>query len=272
MKKYFIYLTTNLINNRKYIGRHYGESDDNYIGSGQAFCKAVKKYGKQNFKREILEFCDSPEEMYQAEKKWIAYYDASNNPEFYNISCGGENDALEWVMTHPKEYEELFRKKGPESICKPVKCLNTGEIFPSLTAAQQKYPNTGNHLSHFLNGNGKSCGKDPITNEKLLWKELTKEEYQELKDLPLQPEEIIYQARKKQTKNIQPVLCITTNLAFFSTVDAAKYYNIKSRGNISSVCNGTRKYAGTDPITQKKLQWKKISIDDYNNHPNKIII
>ena len=34
MKHFYIYITTNLINNKKYIGQHYGELDDSYLGSG----------------------------------------------------------------------------------------------------------------------------------------------------------------------------------------------------------------------------------------------
>jgi group I intron endonuclease len=77
-----IYCTTNLINNKKYIGQHYC-SNDNYIGSGKWFLKAVCKYGKSNFKRQILwegpaEFVDELEEY------WLEYFDVANNPQFYN--------------------------------------------------------------------------------------------------------------------------------------------------------------------------------------------
>lgn len=34
MKQYYVYMTTNLLNGKKYIGMHYGELDDNYLGSG----------------------------------------------------------------------------------------------------------------------------------------------------------------------------------------------------------------------------------------------
>ena len=51
----FIYLTTNVINGKQYIGSHNGEINDSYLGSGKLLIKSIKKYGKENFKRIILE-------------------------------------------------------------------------------------------------------------------------------------------------------------------------------------------------------------------------
>jgi group I intron endonuclease len=85
----YIYLTTNLTNNKKYIGQHNGELEDSYIGSGIHFLRAVKKYGKENFKKEILEICDTQEELDEAEKRWIKRYDAVKSNDFYNIAEGG---------------------------------------------------------------------------------------------------------------------------------------------------------------------------------------
>lgn len=52
---HIVYLTTNLVNNKIYIGVHstYDLNDD-YLGSGFALKKAINKYGKEKFKREIL--------------------------------------------------------------------------------------------------------------------------------------------------------------------------------------------------------------------------
>jgi len=86
--KMFIYLTTNKINNKKYIG-YCTRDDDSYMGSGKLIKDAINKYGKDNFERIILEECNSIDELSKAEQKWIEHYDAVNSDEFYNLSEGG---------------------------------------------------------------------------------------------------------------------------------------------------------------------------------------
>ena len=43
----FIYLTTNLINGKQYVGSHKGFKCDNYLGSGKILIHAIKKYVKK---------------------------------------------------------------------------------------------------------------------------------------------------------------------------------------------------------------------------------
>ena len=83
-----VYLTTNLVNNKKYIGVDT-KNDSNYFGSGNLIKKALKKYGKESFKKEILEVCDDKESLLIKEKEWIAKFDAVNSKEYYNIHEGG---------------------------------------------------------------------------------------------------------------------------------------------------------------------------------------
>jgi group I intron endonuclease len=86
----FIYKTTNMINGRSYIGMCSSPKRFNtYLGSGTVLKQAIEKYGHENFKREILEECDTEEQLRVSEAKWIEHYDAVNSDEFYNLSEGG---------------------------------------------------------------------------------------------------------------------------------------------------------------------------------------
>lgn len=94
MKQYYIYKTTNLINNKQYIGKHYGELNDDYIGSGILMQRAISKYGKVNFKKEILCISKNEEENRLNEDKFIRKYDAVNRDDFYNLCYGGQGGDL----------------------------------------------------------------------------------------------------------------------------------------------------------------------------------
>ncbi|GJQ43922.1 MAG: hypothetical protein JETCAE03_34200 [Ignavibacteriaceae bacterium] len=83
-----IYKTTNIVNNKIYIGFDTKDRDD-YLGSGKLIKRAIKKYGIENFRKEILEKCQTKDELCEREKFWIKKLN-SYNPVGYNIANGGE--------------------------------------------------------------------------------------------------------------------------------------------------------------------------------------
>lgn len=87
---HFTYKTTNLINGRYYLGMHStNRIDDGYLGSGKRLYYELSKYGRNNFKFEILEQFNSREQLVQAEINLITEQDVKNS-NCLNLKSGGE--------------------------------------------------------------------------------------------------------------------------------------------------------------------------------------
>lgn len=92
-----IYLATNLINGNKYVGQTNNflrrKNEHKYSSNLTYFHRAIRKYGFNNFKWEILQiFCYSSTELLKrqlnnAEIKYIQLFDTLNNG--YNLNEGG---------------------------------------------------------------------------------------------------------------------------------------------------------------------------------------
>lgn len=86
----FIYITTNNINGKKYIGQKiFGSGWKRYLGSGTILLRAIKKYGQENFSREIIAIAYTKVELDELEINSIKNHDATNNSDYYNIARGG---------------------------------------------------------------------------------------------------------------------------------------------------------------------------------------
>lgn len=87
----YIYKTTNLLDNKIYIGQHKGKLfDPNYYGSGSWFCSVFRKYGKENFRCEIIEECKTQQSLNEREVYWIEHFQSRNPSIGYNLAKGGE--------------------------------------------------------------------------------------------------------------------------------------------------------------------------------------
>lgn len=123
-----IYKITNLINSKIYIGKDYHNNPE-YLGSGVVIRRAIKKYGKNNFKKETLETC-TKENVDEKERYWIKLFDATNREIGYNRSPGGI------VTVYGKDH--------------PMYGAHLAEIAKkrlSVALYGENHPNYGKHLS-----------------------------------------------------------------------------------------------------------------------------
>jgi group I intron endonuclease len=98
MKLGIIYLVTNLINNKKYVGQtctslayRKGKHFQNafYFNHINQFYSALRRYGKENFEWKILEKDVDEINLDYREIYWIKFYDSLNNG--YNMTEGGHS-------------------------------------------------------------------------------------------------------------------------------------------------------------------------------------
>lgn len=97
-----IYKTTNQVNGKIYIGQDK-YNNPNYLGSGKILHLAFQKYGIENFKKEIIEKCESIEKLNEQEKYWINYYNSTDRKIGYNIALGGQGG--DTISNHPNKEE-----------------------------------------------------------------------------------------------------------------------------------------------------------------------
>jgi hypothetical protein len=145
----YIYMTTNLVNGKRYIGQcNRNRSSHSYIGSGKALRLAIEKYGKENFKKEYLEFSDDQDELNRLEKEYIERFNAIESPEFYNMMEGGQGGATTTGMQlWSDEMKEYFRKKNSENPTNKIslRCYNNTEelIFKTKKQAWRAFKEKG---------------------------------------------------------------------------------------------------------------------------------
>ena len=112
-KKYhFIYKTTNLLNDKFYVGMHSTDNlEDGYVGSGKRLRYSINKYGIENHKFEILEFLPSREELKKREVE-VVNEELLTDPLCMNLKFGGEG-GWDHLVKDDRYYEQ--RKNNGKS-------------------------------------------------------------------------------------------------------------------------------------------------------------
>ena len=226
-----IYKTTNKINGKWYIGMD-SRDNPNYLGSGVALSKAIQKYGKENFNKEILQRCDNIDSLTKAEIYWIDKENAVKDTNSYNMMDGG--------VCGPKMFgkDNYNFNKYPHKLVNKIKrsvvCVSDGLIFDKVSDASLHYNISTSKISAVCKLKRNSCGG-------LVFRYLGEEDLVREKQKAGVKKGNIPNNRKK-------VYCEELEIIFNSLREAVQYCNINNiktnRQSIRNVCNGKYKKAG----------------------------
>lgn len=238
MNKY-IYEIKNIITNEMYIGVRECECEiekDKYKGENTILSSEFKKHGKKNFHKRILAIIikdkmkDELLDLYLNNSKYTLLEESNGEKAITKrSSVGARNGAARKVI-----------------------CLNTQEIFDTITEASRKYGITKSGIVQCCNPNCKTsfAGKD-ANGEQLRWM------YHDAYIAQINGENFVYSSKMSpKTVRYKRVQCVETGEIFNSIKEAAEKYNIHS-GSISNSCL-TGNNAGKHPDTGASLTWEYV--------------
>lgn len=175
-KFYTVYKTTNILNGKFYIGVHGTNNiNDYYIGSGKILKEAIKKYSKENFKKEILFVFDSHEEAFKKENE-LVNETLLNSELCYNCKIGGEGGTGLF-----REKNGFYGKKhNPESLMWVKNRDQYGQKNPMYGKKQT------DESKKLMSVNRKGLGKKPKSEETKMKMSQARKLYWENKKLGVQ--------------------------------------------------------------------------------------
>jgi len=133
---YYIYQITNLVNNKIYVGVHKTHNmDDGYMGSGKVIKAAIKKYGLDNFKKDILETFDNSVDMYARETD-IVSEEFLSRKDVYNLREGGTG-GFDWITKNKlNNYSDPVRAKDGRKLANVALEQKYGENWHQIISTR----------------------------------------------------------------------------------------------------------------------------------------
>lgn len=269
--KYFIYKITNLINGKFYIGVHKTINwDDGYMGSGFYIQRAIKKYGVENFKKEVLCSCNSEKEMYNLEKL-IVNEKLVRSKKCYNLKMGGRGG---WPLKGSKLSLKVGKKiklwwdslTEKEKEIQKKKVSDSTKIIMNTDKIREKVKNGLNNRS--FNEKQKQY-KNISKGIKKWWQSLSKEEKDERNN---KKKEVMSNPaiRKKLSIAQSKIAKKGENNQYFKKVTKPFYDNLIKNNIIDDICDDN--FFDSDIVKKHGGHFKIIKFIDYLNKHNYIII
>lgn len=265
-KIWCVYMHTNLINNKKYIGitslknpHNRWRSDGSGYKRQTRFWNAIQKYGWENFKHEILLKNETKEYAEKVEKCLIRHYKTRNREYGYNITDGGEG-VSGWKPNDEWRRKQSELKKNQvisEETRKKISKANKGHHVSDETRekisknhadiSKENHPMYGKHHRDETRKKISESLKGKRTGEESTWygkhlPESAKEKMREAKLGTHLSNETRIKIKKWQEKHPQDsakcVLCVETCQIFASINQAQRELNVS---HVGDCCRGKLK-------------------------------
>ncbi|MBV4450151.1 hypothetical protein KM792_10850 [Clostridium tyrobutyricum] len=233
----FIYITTNIINGKRYIGqRKFNNGWLNYLGSGKKIKLAIKKYGIKNFYRNIVAIAYTKNELDSLEKEFIQNYKAVESEDFYNISKGGDggDNAGKLSRMYGKKLPvEVKNKISQTRILKGVAKSKNNPMY-NIRICGKNHHNYGKHQSEISKQKQSITMKTKYKNGEIIPPFKGKHHSLDTKIKIGETRKEKGIAKGKNNPRAKQVICSTTGKVFDTMREACLYYGIKSFGNFSN--------------------------------------
>lgn len=194
------------------------------------FYNAIKKYGFDNFRHEVLFIALTKEEAEEKEVELIAKYQSNNRKFGYNIANGGNASG-----TMAQETKDKIAK---------------AHIGNQYSLGHKHTEETKRKMSEAAKGNQRSKGKKmPEHVMRMLLESRQNEEVRRKISNALTGKKQSEEHRRKNSEShkgigAKKVVCIETGIVYESVKEAGNMNNIKGHGHISACCIGGRETCG----------------------------
>ena len=267
---HYVYEVTNNINGRKYIGKRSCKcpiEKDLYFGSGIAIKEALKKYGVDNFTKEIIKTFDTSKEAFEYEEYLISKFDCVTDIKYYNMAKGGIGGigTLEG-KTELEKWEIYNRMRNT------LKGKMAGKNNPMYGRRGKDNPKYGIPLTEQQKENVRNALKGkPFTEEhkenirkSRIGMKLSEQHKINIglgvKGKLKGENNPMYGLKGESHPSSKKVICLNNLKIFNSTREACEYVGLKGHSDISKVCKGKRNFAGR----KDSIPVKWMYLDDYN--------
>lgn len=140
----YVYIITNLINNKKYIGLSTNKKKSlrkTYYGSGKLIKKAIEKYGKNNFTKEIVKEFENEKDCREYERYLIQESNAVQSELYYNLAPGGYGGSSKGRILSEEQKQRMrtlnLGKKRNKEACYNISISKMG-IKQSIESRDKK--------------------------------------------------------------------------------------------------------------------------------------